>query len=190
MTVGHWQRQLKKQRVIFNSLKGKAALTLPKVTLNSKIAVLLFEIFRKLFLLYYFLVRHRCYHKSFHIFLKGSGRVSIFWTSIKDLIVFSTEYTKIFSLSEKSFFSNKCKKFFSFGRLFSFWVSIRNFFFFLSLVWHQGFWKFIGKTSPFIMEQGVKRVRLRKQRISSFTLNLDLIYWKKMGYIESELIPD
>ena len=40
------------------------------------------------------------------------------------------------------------------------------------------------------MEQGVKRVRLRKQRISSFTLNLDLIYWKKMGYIESELIPD
>ena len=63
-------------QVFFLSLKTKIALTLRKVTLKSKITVLLFNTLT-LFLFHYFLIKRRCYHEIFHIFVKASDRVSI-----------------------------------------------------------------------------------------------------------------
>ena len=44
--------------------------------LKSKIAVLLFNIFKKLFLFHYFFLKQRCDHERFEIVLKLSIRVS------------------------------------------------------------------------------------------------------------------
>lgn len=69
----------------FNSLKTETAVTLPKVTLESKIVVLLFYVitfyFLYFFLCYYFL--NRCYQKSFDIFLKTFVRVSVIGLVLK-----------------------------------------------------------------------------------------------------------
>ena len=60
----------------FISLRSEIVLTLRKVTLKSKTAVLLFEILKH-FLFYYLLLWHRYYHRCFHTFFKASDRVSI-----------------------------------------------------------------------------------------------------------------